>query len=130
MGGGRRGSGRSGRLSPRQLEVLAFVARGMGNAEVGGAMGIGTLTVKRHLSNAYEVLGVHTRGEAVAAALASGALSAEALWSAGGERWRCPEAGCGCEVAVVVLPPEGSNWRPPVCQGREMVRVAGPSAAS
>jgi DNA-binding CsgD family transcriptional regulator len=130
MGGRRRRSARSGGLTPRQLEVLAFVARGMGNAEVGEAMGLRTETVKRHLSNAYEVLGVRSRGEGVAAALASGALSAEALWSAGGDRWRCPEGWCGCEIAVVVTPPEGSNWRPPVCHGREMVRVAGPSAAS
>ncbi|PYF96772.1 regulatory protein, luxR family [Georgenia satyanarayanai] len=56
-------------LTPRQLEVLRLVRFGMPNRHVARALGISEGTVRKHLENAYERLGVHNRGEAVAAAL-------------------------------------------------------------
>jgi DNA-binding CsgD family transcriptional regulator len=54
-------------LTPRERAVLAHVADGRTNAEVAQVLGISPLTVRKHLENAYEKLGVHTRTAAVAA---------------------------------------------------------------
>ena len=56
------------RLSPRQREILELVAAGKTNAEIAGLLWISPGTVRKHLENAYERLGVHTRTGAVAAA--------------------------------------------------------------
>src|SRR2546430_239560 len=54
-------------LSVREREVLAHVADGLTNAEVARVLTISPETVRKHLENAYEKLGVHTRTAAVAA---------------------------------------------------------------
>jgi DNA-binding CsgD family transcriptional regulator len=54
-------------LTPREREVLELVARGRTNAEVARMLWISPGTVRKHLENAYEKLGVHTRTGAVAA---------------------------------------------------------------
>lgn len=56
------------RLSPRQREILELVAAGKTNAEIARLLWISPGTVRKHLENAYERLGVHTRTGAVAAA--------------------------------------------------------------
>src|SRR5215211_8018086 len=109
--------------SAREVELLALVARGMSNREIAEALVLAESTVKRHLANAYEKMGVHSRSGAVDAALRSGLLSSEEVW--GGRyypRYRCEAPGCGCEVIVVRPPSEPAAWRPPVCHGREMGR--------
>ncbi len=53
-------------LTPREREVLALAARGDNNAQIAAALGITSGTVKNHLSNLYEKLGVNTRAELVA----------------------------------------------------------------
>jgi DNA-binding CsgD family transcriptional regulator len=55
-------------LTPREREVIALVADGRTNGEVAHALGISPETVRKHLENAYEKLGVHTRTAAVKAA--------------------------------------------------------------
>lgn len=55
-------------LTPRERTVLAHVADGRTNGEVAQLLGISPLTVRKHLENAFEKLGVHTRTAAVAAA--------------------------------------------------------------
>ena len=57
----------AGRLTPREREILAFVAEGKTNAEVAHLLRISPETVRKHLENAYAKLGVHTRTAAVAA---------------------------------------------------------------
>lgn len=52
-------------LTPRETAIMALVARGLLNKEIGRALGISTLTVKRHLANVYDKLGVNNRTEAV-----------------------------------------------------------------
>jgi DNA-binding CsgD family transcriptional regulator len=107
----------------REVEVLALVARGMSNREIAEALVLAESTVKRHLANAYEKMGVHSRSGAVDAALRSGLLSSEEVW--GGRyypRYRCEAPGCGCEMIVVRPPSDPAAWRPPVCHGREMGR--------
>jgi DNA-binding CsgD family transcriptional regulator len=53
-------------LSARELEVLALVADGLRNAEIAEALWVSPATVRKHLENIYEKLGVHTRTAAVA----------------------------------------------------------------
>jgi DNA-binding CsgD family transcriptional regulator len=109
--------------SAREVELLALVARGMSNREIAEALVLAESTVKRHLANAYEKMGVHSRSGAVDAALRSGLLSSEEVW--GGRyypRYRCEAPGCGCEMIVVRPPSDPAAWRPPVCHGREMGR--------
>jgi len=60
-----------GRLTPREREVLELVAEGRTNAEVAGVLWVSPGTVRKHLENAYDKLGVHTRTGAVAALVAS-----------------------------------------------------------
>jgi DNA-binding CsgD family transcriptional regulator len=55
-------------LTPREREVIALVADGRTNGEVAHALGVSPETVRKHLENAYEKLGVHTRTAAVKAA--------------------------------------------------------------
>jgi DNA-binding CsgD family transcriptional regulator len=59
-------------LTPREREVLAFVARGDTNAEIARALFLSPLTVRRHLENIFEKLEVRTRTGAVARAFGTG----------------------------------------------------------
>ena len=58
----------------RELEVLAEVARGRSNAEVGRALQISEATVKTHLVRVFEKLGVSDRTAAVTTAISQGLL--------------------------------------------------------
>jgi DNA-binding NarL/FixJ family response regulator len=60
--GGRRQ--RAAQLSPRQLEVLRLMARGLTNVEIGNVLGVALGTVKAHLAVIFEVLDVSNRTEA------------------------------------------------------------------
>ncbi len=64
-----------GLLSRREAEVLRLAARGTGNKEIAGSLHLSETTVKRHLSNVYDKLGVKTRGEAVSRAVSEGWIS-------------------------------------------------------
>jgi DNA-binding NarL/FixJ family response regulator len=57
-------------LTPRQTEVLSWIAKGKTNRDVGEILGMSPRTVNKHLEHVFEKLGVETR--AAAAALASG----------------------------------------------------------
>jgi len=63
-------------LSARETEVLALVARGSTNAEIGRALFISEATVKTHLLRAYGKLGVSDRTAAVTTAIELGMLPA------------------------------------------------------
>jgi DNA-binding NarL/FixJ family response regulator len=56
-------------LTPRETEVLSWVAKGKTNRDVGEILGMSPRTVNKHLEHVFEKLGVETR--AAAAALAS-----------------------------------------------------------
>ncbi|WP_088289613.1 response regulator transcription factor [Kineosporia sp. A_224] len=61
-------------LTPREVEVLAAVAQGLSNAEIGRALFIGEATVKTHLLRAFAKLGVDDRTRAVTVAMERGIL--------------------------------------------------------
>jgi DNA-binding NarL/FixJ family response regulator len=63
-------------LTPREIEVLAAVARGLSNAEIGRSLFIAEATVKTHLLRAFAKLGVDDRTRAVTAAMERGLLPA------------------------------------------------------
>jgi len=58
-------------LSPRQLEVLGMIARGMTNREIAAELVLSLRTVERHVNDIYARLGVRNRSEAVAMILTS-----------------------------------------------------------
>jgi DNA-binding NarL/FixJ family response regulator len=59
-------------LSPRELEVLALIARGTTNREAAKRLFISEATVKTHLLHVYAKLGVNDRAAAVAVAFERG----------------------------------------------------------
>ncbi|MFI6516448.1 response regulator transcription factor [Spirillospora sp. NPDC050679] len=61
-------------LSAREGEVLALVARGLTNAEVGRRLHIGEATVKTHLLRIFAKLGVSDRTAAAVTAMERGML--------------------------------------------------------
>jgi len=61
-------------LSGREVEVLALVAKGLTNADIGRALHISEATVKTHLLRAFGKLGVSDRTAAVTTAMALGLL--------------------------------------------------------
>ena len=62
------------RLTPREVEVLRAVARGLSNAAVGHELFISETTVKTHLIRAFGKLGVNDRTHAVTVATDRGLL--------------------------------------------------------
>ncbi|KGN37976.1 response regulator [Knoellia subterranea] len=62
-------------LTPRELDVLRAVARGLSNAEVGRELFIGEATVKTHLLRIFAKLEVTDRTAAVTAAYGMGLIS-------------------------------------------------------
>jgi DNA-binding NarL/FixJ family response regulator len=61
-------------LTPREVQVLAGVAQGLTNAEIGRQLIIGEATVKTHLLRAFAKLGVDDRTRAVTVAMERGLL--------------------------------------------------------
>lgn len=56
-------AGASGKLSPRETEVMALVAKGLRNREIAAELGITEGTVKVFLHSIFEKLGVSNRTE-------------------------------------------------------------------
>jgi DNA-binding NarL/FixJ family response regulator len=56
-------------LSARELEILLLAARGLSNEHIASSLHLSEATVKRHLANVYQKIGVHSRGEASKEAL-------------------------------------------------------------
>jgi pimeloyl-ACP methyl ester carboxylesterase/DNA-binding CsgD family transcriptional regulator len=52
-------------LSPREREVLALITEGLANAEIAERLAISDKTVRNHISNVFDKLGVWTRAQAM-----------------------------------------------------------------
>ena len=59
-------------LTPRELEVLRFLARGLSNAEIATELVVGDATIKTHVARIFSKLGLHDRAQAVVLAYESG----------------------------------------------------------
>jgi two-component system nitrate/nitrite response regulator NarL len=62
------------RLTPRELEILALAAQGSSTPQIAERLHLSAATVKTHLQNAYDKLGVTDRTAAVAVAMRQGLL--------------------------------------------------------
>ena len=62
-------------LSPRELEILALLSKGITNKEIALRLGISPETVRTHLGHIYEKLHVQSRTEAVTKYLKAGGNS-------------------------------------------------------
>src|ERR671920_2079466 len=54
-----------GVLSERETEIVVLVARGLSNDQIAQELYLSESTVKRHLANIYQKIGVNSRSEAV-----------------------------------------------------------------
>ena len=61
-------------LSERELEVLQLMAKGAANKEISAQLSISQSTVKTHIANIFQKLGVNDRTEAVTQALRKGII--------------------------------------------------------
>ena len=59
-------------LSPREREVLALMTEGLGNAQIAERLSISEKTVRNHVSNLFDKLGVWTRAQAIVFAIERG----------------------------------------------------------
>jgi DNA-binding NarL/FixJ family response regulator len=61
-------------LTPREVEVLSYVARGLANKEIAHKLGTANGTIKMHVQNILEKLGASDRTHAVTIAIERGIL--------------------------------------------------------
>jgi DNA-binding NarL/FixJ family response regulator len=66
-------------LTARRRHVLALVANGHTNAQIGRLLGIHERTVNRHLAEIFHTLGARDRANAVAIALITGQLDTHSI---------------------------------------------------
>jgi len=59
-------------LTPRELEVLRHLARGLSNTEIAHELVIGDATIKTHVARIFSKLDLHDRAQAVVLAYESG----------------------------------------------------------
>ena len=52
-------------LSAREREILVLVTEGLGNADIAERLALSEKTVRNHVSNVFDKLGVWTRAQAI-----------------------------------------------------------------
>jgi DNA-binding CsgD family transcriptional regulator len=61
-------------LTPREEQVLRLAASGLTHREIAWRLGIRAKTVRNHLTNLYDKLGIHGRAQAVLQAIRLGLI--------------------------------------------------------
>lgn len=64
-------------ITPREREILVFIAAGRANKEIAAALHVSEDTVKRHVSHILEKLDVNDRAQATAEAIRRGIVAVE-----------------------------------------------------
>jgi DNA-binding NarL/FixJ family response regulator len=62
-------------LTPRELEVLTLLGRGLSNQEIAGRLGLSEATVKSHAAHVFTKLRLRDRAQAVVVAYETGLIS-------------------------------------------------------
>jgi DNA-binding NarL/FixJ family response regulator len=75
--------GSEGPLTGRELEILLLASQGLSNSRVASALHIAEATVKRHLANVYQKMGVGNRAQAMREALMRDWITIEEVKEAG-----------------------------------------------
>jgi DNA-binding NarL/FixJ family response regulator len=66
-------------LTARELEIILLAARGLSNHQIAEKLYVSEATVKRHLANIYEKMGISSRTEAVRQALSKHWITIEEI---------------------------------------------------
>ena len=75
---------------------MVLAARGFSNRKIATELRLSEATVKRHLANVCQKIGVRSRSEAVRTALMEQWIGlGEIIMSSGSTRWRIQNAGSG-----------------------------------
>jgi DNA-binding NarL/FixJ family response regulator len=69
-------------ISARELEVLKLTASGLANKQVARSLGLSEKTVRNHIANIYEKLGIHDRSQALLYAVRKGLVDPSSLENA------------------------------------------------
>ena len=75
----------AGALSERETEVVVLAARGLPNRLISKELHVSEATVKRHLANIYQKIGVHSRNDAVRKAITEQWIGIYEITSADGD---------------------------------------------
>ncbi len=94
-------------LTRRELEILTLLAEGLSNDEIAARLSISPNTVKVHLRNIFEKMGVQSRTEATMEAVRKGWIAVPGL-----EPQAAPEESSADAVAAPAWPPLASSWQP------------------
>jgi DNA-binding NarL/FixJ family response regulator len=69
-------------ITPRGLAVMELLMLGADTMGMARAMGLTPATVRTHIQNLFEQMGVHSRGELIAAAVRQGLVDPQPVWPA------------------------------------------------
>jgi DNA-binding NarL/FixJ family response regulator len=75
----------AGALSVQETEIVVLAARGLSNGRIAQELHLSEATIKRHLANIYEKIGVHSRTDTVRTALMEQWIGIHEITSAHGD---------------------------------------------